>query len=392
MNDVVTIESLAAGGAGVAHLEDGMIVFVPRTAPLDQVELRALRRHQRHAQAQVARVLVPGPARVEPGCVHFTRDRCGGCQWQHLALEEQQRAKRRIVGDALRRIGGLEVADPELVPSPRPLGYRTTITLTVRARGRRAIAGFHDAENPDRVFMLESCAIARDEVNALWRRVKDRLAELPRGDDVRLRLRVSPGGAAAIAASSGGSGWEAALGADDGGGFLQVNEEVAALLRNDVVEASRGADAQTRKPQRVLDLYAGSGDTAVSLARAGCDVTMVELDARAVRQAEEQAKAAGVRMRCVAGRVEDHLERLLPADVIVVNPPRTGLGESVTARLRACASARLIYVSCDPATLARDLKRLGATASRLELLRTYDMFPQTSHVETLAVLAPPTAS
>src|SRR5258708_39041604 len=102
-DDVVAIESLASGGAGVAHLADGMTVFVPRTAPGDRVRLRDVRRRRRHAEAQLAEVVEPGPARVNPPCAHYVRDNCGGCQWQHLSAEAQVAAKRRISGDALRR-------------------------------------------------------------------------------------------------------------------------------------------------------------------------------------------------------------------------------------------------------------------------------------------------
>src|SRR5262249_35550873 len=121
---VVTIESLAAGGAGVAHLDDGMIVFVPRTAPADRVRLAGVHRKRRHAEARIGEVLASGPDRVAPPCAHYVADRCGGCQWQHVGAEAQARAKRRLVGDALRRIGGLVLDDPELVASPRALGYR----------------------------------------------------------------------------------------------------------------------------------------------------------------------------------------------------------------------------------------------------------------------------
>ncbi len=140
---------------------------------------------------------------------------------------------------------------------------------------------------------------------------------------------------------------------------------------------------------KILDLYAGAGDTALPLAAQGHDVTMVELDGRAVRRAEEKAKSAGLTLRCIAGRVEDHIDKLVPADVVIVNPPRAGLSEEVAQRLRVHASMRLVYVSCDPGTLARDLRRLGIAADRMSVMA-YDMFPQTSHVETLVVadLAP----
>jgi 23S rRNA (uracil1939-C5)-methyltransferase len=414
----VTIESLAAGGAGVGHLSDGIAVFVPRAAPGDRVRLAAVRRRRRHAEAHLAAVLAPGPDRVEPPCQHFTRDRCGGCQWQHLSASAQERAKRRIVGDALRRIAGLDVPDPPLIPSPRAFGYRTSMTLTVRREAARVYAGFHDAFAPDRVFPLERCAIARDELNRLWSAIAGTLDGLPPGDDVRLRLRLTPAGALHLLVSGGARAftngamlaraaqaagcdvtvwWQPAggaprrvggLGADAAGvAFGQVNAEVAASLHAAVVEE---ADRNAPQPRgRLLDLYAGAGETAIPLAQRGWDVALVEVDRRAVRRAAARAEETGRAVRCVAGRVEEHLERLLPADVIVANPPRAGLAEVVTALLVAAPPRRLVYVSCDPATLARDLRRLGARPGRLATVRAYDMFPQTSHVETLVVLEAP---
>ena len=413
--ETVTIEALAAGGAGVTHLADGMIAFVPRTAPGDRVELASVRRHRRYAEAQAAGVVAAGPGRIAPPCAHFTDDRCGGCQWQHLAPDAQAAAKRRIVGDALRRIGGLAVEDPELVESPRLLGYRATMTLTVRwRRGGPPIVGFHDGLDPDRVFPLESCAIAREELNALWHAIRSEVGVLPRGDDVRLRLRIEGDGSRHLLVSGGDGAWsrgeplaEAARHAGIpvtvwwqprggavrrvGGGagepaalaFGQVNPEVAQLLHAAVVAAARAAVTGSA---RVLDLYAGAGETALPLAGDGHRVVLVESDGRAVRRAEERAAAARVALRCIAGRVEDHLGALLPADVVIVNPPRAGLGQTVTDRLRGAMPACLIYVSCDPATLARDLRRMDIGKDRVRQVRSFDMFPQTSHVETLVVV------
>ena len=161
--------------------------------------------------------------------------------------------------------------------------------------------------------------------------------------------------------------------------FEQVNAEVAEALRAAVL------DAVPAEAHRVLDLYAGTGEVALALARRGCEVASVEAEDVAVRLAEERARAEGLSVRAIAARVEDRLDGLLPADAVVVNPPRTGLAPEVTAALARQPPAALVYVSCDPATLARDLKRLGAAPARL-VLRCFDMFPQTSHVETLAIL------
>ena len=138
MSEVVTISGLAAGGDGVGHLADGRAVFVPRTVPGDSVALRTgVKLHRSFARGEVGEILRPGPARVAPACPHFAKDRCGGCQFQQLAYDAQLAAKRAIVGDALRRIGKLELADPEIVEAIEEWRYRSEITLhAVRLPGR----------------------------------------------------------------------------------------------------------------------------------------------------------------------------------------------------------------------------------------------------------------
>ncbi len=408
--EAVTIERLAAGGDGVGHLADGITVFVPRTAPGDVVRLAGIVRRRRHAFARVGALVTSGEGRVAPRCAHFRDDACGGCQWQHLSEDAQRAAKRRLVGDALRRIGKLAVEDPPLVASPGAFGYRGTVTLTVAGRGRSRVAGFH-REGGAEVFPLERCEIAAEPLNALWAALRPALITLPEGDDVRLALRVAPEGAlhvmvrggegawtgaAALEAAARAAGlaptvwWQPAQGvvrrmagpeaAAAAVAFEQVNAAVAGALRSDVLAALPAEG-------RVLDLYAGAGAVGLALAARGCDVVTVEVDARAVRATRERAKAGALRLRAMTAKVEAVVAGLLPADAVVVNPPRTGLDAAAGAALAAVPPGRLVYVSCDPATLARDLARLGATPARLAALRAYDMFPQTSHVETLAVLS-----
>jgi 23S rRNA (uracil1939-C5)-methyltransferase len=411
VSETVLIESLAAGGDGVGRLADGMAVFVPRTAPGDRVRLADVRRRRRHAHASLAAVEAPGPGRVEPPCPHFTHDGCGGCQWQHLGAAAQRAAKARIVGDALRRLGHIDVPDPEVVASPRDLGYRATITLTVRWTPAGPVAGFHDHRDPARVIPLERCAIAREEVAALWDALRPAIGALPRGSDVRLKLRVAPDGGLHAVVAGGDGAWttpgplvEAAAARglpvtvwwEPTGGaarrmagatadrsavaFEQVNPEVAAALRAAVLEAAP-ADAGGR----ALDLYAGAGEVGLALAGRGWEVATVETNEAAVARTAERARREGLAVRIIAGRVEERLHQLLPARLVVANPPRAGLDPRAATALAARMPEWLVYVSCDPATLARDLRRLGASAERLAL-RCFDMFPQTGHVETLAVL------
>ncbi len=408
--DTVTIERLAAGGDGVGHLADGVTVFVPRTAPGDVIRPTAVRRHRRHAFARIGELVTAGSGRVEPRCRHYVRDACGGCQWQHLAPEAQLAARSRIVGDALRRIGKLDVADPPVVPAPRPFGYRGTVTLAARGRGTARVVGLHRGDDAS-VFALERCEIAQEPLNALWAALRPAAAALPEGDDVRVALRVTPEaalhvlvrggegawtGAPALAAAAAAGGlaptvwWQPAGGAvrrmagpdadPSAVAFEQVNPPVADALRAAVL-AALPPDAG-----RLLDLYAGDGEVGLEAAARGWEVVTVEVDARAVRWTAVRAAERGVRVRALAARVEDLLADLLPAGVVVANPPRAGLDGAVAAALRAERPQRLVYVSCDPATLARDLSRLGAEPSHLSEVRCFDMFPQTGHVETLVVL------
>ncbi|HEX5580339.1 MAG TPA: TRAM domain-containing protein, partial [Gemmatimonadaceae bacterium] len=162
----VEIESIAAGGDGVARV-DGLVVFVPRSAPGDvgvvDYELRG-----RLARGRMVELERASAARVEPPCPHYTADRCGGCQLQHLGYEAQLAAKGRIVSDALARIGGHAVASPEVRPSPRPWRYRRKLTLALRRVGSRWVSGLHPYDAPGRVFDLVDCPITDERVLAAW--------------------------------------------------------------------------------------------------------------------------------------------------------------------------------------------------------------------------------
>ncbi|MBA3521544.1 MAG: class I SAM-dependent RNA methyltransferase [Gemmatimonadales bacterium] len=401
----VRILRLAAGGDGIGKLPDGRTVFVPRTAPGDLVELQAVREHKRFARARAGLLLEPGADRVEPRCPHYLRDQCGGCQLQHLAPDAQREARRGFVGDAIRRLARRALADPPIVPSPRVYDYRTKITLAVEPGGRRI--GLHPHDRPDQVFDLHWCHITVPELMELWQ-VAQRLRPLfpPRLQQVVLRLdragarhllfRVSgaeeawngatrlhaelerrnapatiwwqpePGAARAMAGAE--EAYPATV-------FEQVHPEMGDMVRQFAVEALAPAAGS-----HVWDLYAGIGETTALLVGAGAVVESVESDRRAVAEAEARGPAA----RRHTGRVEDVLGELQPPDGVITNPPRTGMDQRVTTALEQGGPARLVYVSCDPATLARDLARVPAY--RLTAVRCFDLFPQTAHVETVAVL------
>jgi 23S rRNA (uracil1939-C5)-methyltransferase len=400
----IRILRLAAGGDGVGKLDDGRTVFVPRTAPGDLIEAAGLRTHKRFARARLGRLLEPSSDRVEPRCPHYVRDECGGCQLQHVAGPAQREARRSFVGEALRRLARRDVADPPLVAADREFDYRTKITLAVSADGRRV--GLHRYDRADEVFELEWCHITVPELMELWRTLR-RLRPLfpPRLEGVVLRMgreggrhvlfRTTEGevwgGAAHLHAelrrrNAGATLWwqpaggapRAMAGADEAYPatvFEQVHPAMGDRVRAHAVDALGVVEGR-----HVWDLYAGIGETTAALARAGASVESVESDRRAVAEAERRGPAA----RRHAGRVEDVLRELKAPDLVITNPPRTGMDARVSEALERLAPERLVYVSCDPATLARDLGRLPGF--RIAEVMAFDLFPQTAHVETVVVL------
>jgi 23S rRNA (uracil1939-C5)-methyltransferase len=407
MSDMLTrleISGIAAGGDGVGRTE-GMVVFVPRTAPGDVARVR-ITPSKRFARGTLDSLEVPSPLRVDPPCPHYTKDRCGGCQLQHLAYDAQLSAKASIIGDSLRRIGRREVGVVDVERSDAQWRYRRKLTLHVRRDGSRWIAGLHPYDDPVAVFDLKDCPITDQRVLACWEELRAAFTHLPHEIALRIAVRLLNGGAAVVV--EGGGSWAAAeqffaacpsvvelwwkpdhgrmrrlqsreAASQAGASFVQVNARVAARLQAHVLERAR-----SYSPARVVDAYAGAGAAALSLAHSGATVVAIELDAEAVSRFSHRLKEPS---RAVAGRVEDHLASALPADVVLLNPPRAGVDARVTEILQRASSPRaILYVSCDPATLARDLARMPRY--RLAAVRAYDMFPQTSHVETVCELVP----
>ena len=412
MSELVTITSIAGGGDGVGRLDDGRAVFVPRSAPGEQVRLGSLERRKSFARGEIGEIVTAGPARVVPACRHYVDDACGGCQLQHLSYDAQLTAKRSIVGEALRRIGKLDLPDPEIVEAPEEWRYRSKITLAVRVGpdGKGLTVGFHPRNRPNAVFPLRDCHIADVRLMRLWHALLGHLELLPERP-LHVTLRLDREGRRHLLVESSGAPW---LGADamrtallgegeivcwwqpEGGAarvmagpvtgfpataFEQVHPEMGGMARAWAI-GRLGPLAE----QRIWDLYGGIGDTAVALAAGGATVVSVDADEKAVAWARARSDAGADRVRFIAGRAEDVLPSLEePPTAVIVNPPRAGLHWDVILRLTGEPVPRVVYVSCDPATLARDLARLS-TNYRVTAVRAFDLFPQTAHVETVAAL------
>jgi 23S rRNA (uracil1939-C5)-methyltransferase len=405
----VTIEGIAAGGDGVGHLDDGMVVFVPRSAPGDTLSIEIKGRKPRFARGRISAVLEAGPNRVDSTCPHYDGDECGGCQLQHIAAEAQRDAKRRIVGDALRRIAKLSVADPEIVASPQQWRYRGKVTLAHKG-GR---VGFRLYDRPEEAFDLHDCLLAQDRVMSLWESVR-RCRKLLPDEFESLVLRLDCTGGRHVVAIGGKSIWDArplaaAVGDDDTSywwkpekgaarvvagpetgypavAFEQMNTVLAKTIRETAADWFGDLDDKV-----AWDLYGGVGDTAEILANRGARVWSVDVDRSAVEWGQKRSTGAGglgVAVTRLVDRVEEGVARLPKPDLVVVNPPRAGLGSRLTGWLQRWGEggkgARMVYISCDPATLARDLLRMPSFT--LTDLIAYDLFPQTGHVETLTFL------
>jgi 23S rRNA (uracil1939-C5)-methyltransferase len=402
----VAIESIAAGGDGVGRT-NGLVVFVPRTAPADLVTAQIAGKGH-FARGALRSIVTPSPVRIEPPCPHYSRDKCGGCQLQHMTYDSQLAAKQLIVRDSLQRIGKRNVDPPTIDRSPRDWRYRAKLTLAMRRRGGRWIAGLHPYDDPVHVFPLADCPITDRRVVATWHEVMRADAYFPDAKELRGSVRITSDGPTFV--MMGGESWAARdqfsaavpsisavwwQPADDkprrllydrrsnrapSASFAQVNAEMAEILRAYVLERAR-----SYLPESAVDAYSGAGDTAITLSSEGVSVTAIELDPDAAEWAATKLIGSS---RAIHGRVEDELPAVLPADLVILNPPRAGVDARVANALEAVA-ARLrsvIYISCNPATLARDLSRLPSY--RIESLRAFDMFPQTAHVETVCELRP----
>jgi 23S rRNA (uracil1939-C5)-methyltransferase len=416
----VRIDGMSHGPDAVAR-HGGRVLFVAGAAPGDVADLLVTERRPRFDRARIERLRAPSPLRRTPACPWVGR--CGGCQWQHLAYAAQLEAKHRSLCDHLRRIGGLPtdgVRPP--IPAPTEWRYRHRIIL----RTERGRLGFYRAESHDLVE-IDECRIAADPLAAALAPARRWLAAV-RTTIRRLALVVGENAPGVVlvanaegdfvpaddganrdlvaAAKTGwargvvmfGRGWWRSWGdvavecevegvglRTTGGEFTQVNLAANRLLVATVLDL-----AGFRPGEQVLDLYCGAGNLSLAFARRGARVLGVERARRAVADAEANATRLGLeacRFRC--GAVARVLDRLVRdgarPDILVLDPPRGGAADALDG-IAALGPRRVVYVSCDPPTLARDLAGLTRTGYRLTVLQSIDLFPQTYHLEAVAAL------
>lgn len=397
---VVEIESLSSGGDGVARLPDGRVVFVAGGVPGDRVALELVDERKRFARARIAELRESGPGRIESPCPHFGT--CGGCLWQHVAYDVQLEAKRKAVSDALRRIGGVSIpSDLEIVPSPSPYAYRGRARFVeceggvgYRVRGgagARAVEACPVLVPSAEAVLVERGRRVRDATEPLSRRTREWVVTTGSGGasivtpaGARKKSRVESGTPASVEVEVAGATLRVS-----GDSFVQGNLLLWEALVEAVLSACLGSGAGPGT--RFVELHAGVGFFTVPLARAGLFGAAVESAPSALSDLRENLSRAGLTqaVEVVAGRAEtrrDLARRFAGADLALVDPPRTGLEKPVREALAEAGPSRLVYLSCDPGTLARDLADLTSAAFEVTAVRAFDLFPQTPHVETLVTL------
>jgi 23S rRNA (uracil1939-C5)-methyltransferase len=423
------IDALAHGGDAVARTAEGETVFVRYGCPGDKVRARVVAEHPRYLNAVVTEVLESSPDRVEAPCPYFGE--CGGCQWQHVSYERQLDAKRQAISDTLERIGRTTAEVDGTVASPRQYGYRNRVELHAGLIGNRTELGY-SALGEERLVPVALCLLlpdrhqkapgalggvlrylSRDPRTGPVSRVGMRVAE--HGGDVSVDVWTPPGpfprqmagkavtqatgarsvvrvmtredrrrGIAGVEVLAGEATWSEALGefeyAVSAPSFFQANTAVA----EGMVSAVLGA-LQASERDRVLDLYAGVGTFTLPLAETGAEVTAVEGSGSAVRDLRRNLEENGVFADVAPGDAARALEELGRFDLAVVDPPRTGMRPEAIDELVASSPRRIAYVSCDPATLARDARTLADAGYAIGRVTPFDLFPQSFHVETVAV-------
>ena len=428
MEHTLLIKKVIAGGKGLGALADGMVVMVSGVLPGETVTVHETKTHRGFKEARLLRVVEPSPDRAVPPCPHYGL--CGGCDLQHAAYPAQLAIKQQILQEALERAHLDPVPDQPgpTLPSPLAFGYRSRLRLHLDPTGR---LGFHQSAS-NAVVPIRHCLLAVDPINRViaaivdggWGdRLADHIAALelihsPADDRVFLVLQPRPGLQVPLPANlvdqmhsladevivqtekpgqNSAQALTTVLSQDftlrgqpyrlnwDHRCFFQVNRQQNPRM----IELALDLLPRHSQPFTALDLFCGMGTFSIPLGLAGAQVTGVEHNRRSIHWAEQNSRTNRLTARFIAEGVEHQLHTLVTRkarfDCILLDPPRQGLGKAA-ALLPLLEPDRIISISCDPATLARDLARISTGGYRLTRITPVDMFPQTHHIESVALL------
>jgi len=434
------VQRLGSAGEGVGYIE-GFTVFVEGALPGEKVKVQITEAKRTYAKGKLLSVIAPSPDRVVPPCPVFGR--CGGCQIMHLSYEKQLEIKQQRVLDALTRIGHLKSVNVEpCLPSPHPFGYRNKIQLPVSGKPGEIHIGLYARKSHD-VIDIERCFIHCRLGEVVFQHMKQLLQassiapycqETHQGElrHVLIRTAVQQNKVLVIFVTNGPASTELI---QIGKALMQQCPEVKGVIGNSnqrqdnvilgnkyvtlagepsIKETLSGltfkvspasffqvntfqaenlyqiaiAFADLKKDQKALDAYCGVGTLTLQIAQHVKEVKGIECIPQAIEDANENAKQNGIHnANFICSTVEAAITTIKDIDVVFLNPPRKGCEESVLKAIGEIRPKTLIYISCDPATLARDISRLQPYGYHLEKAQPLDMFPQTSHVETIAKLS-----
>lgn len=379
---IVTIERILPGGVGLAHAE-GKTIFVSLAAKGDRVRINVDREQGNLLFASITEILEPSPERIEPPCPYFGS--CGGCDFQQLTYEAQLNAKSEIIRDCLHRIAKIDM-DVPIVPSPEAWHYRARATWQIDPE-QHAI-GYYE-RGSRRVCDVAECAVLIPSLQTTFQQVRNTdAAEFP-ADLKHLDAVVGDNGVSLSPTFSNFHTNELTLRVGNenynfnAAAFFQVNQSLLSEILNFALSDIEGENA--------LDLYCGVGLFTLPLSRRFKKVVGVEANPVATRFARRNLQHAGLsNSEIVTASVADWIraksQKTDDVDFVLLDPPRAGAENVVITGILAFNPSRICYVSCDPATLARDLKKLLAAGFKVDVISGFDMFPQTHHVETVVHL------
>lgn len=350
---ILKIEKLVYRGDGVGSV-NGKKIFVPFSAPGDSLQIKITDDHGSYADGEILKIIESSSCRVDPPCSVFGR--CGGCQWQHISYDAQLEWKRKILIETFRRVGKFDVKDEVILPalgSPREWNYRNRIQLHVDSSGG---VGFYRRQSKE-VVEFEKCLIAEEDLNQRLNVMRETLRNRHKG---------------------------IALRKEEGPSFTQIN-----TLQNEQIKKVLVEWLKEIPHERVLELYAGAGNFTFPVAVIAGKVIASDIDGRAIMHAKERQRAEkteNIEFFCEAA--EKTAKRFKGAcDAVILDPPRKGCEEAIEA-VSTLKPASIVYISCDAATLARDLAFFSGHGYNMTRCLPVDMFPQTYHIESVSLLKP----
>jgi len=359
----VTITGYNSDGEGVARLESGRVVFVRGAARGDVLEVSLTSERSGVARAEIVRIITSSPYRIETDCAFFPE--CGGCDYRHITYEEELYAKRQCVNDALKRIGGLTTQVDQVLHTGQINGYRNKAVL----HSDGSTSGFYRTRSHD-VIPIEKCLLLKDDLNYA---IKE-LSKTHIGSKSEITLR------------SGRYGTKQPLEFELDSlifgvtGFFQVNTEAALLLFHKAREY-----AALSKSDTLVDLYCGVGALTLFIGRDAGYALGVEQNDDSIETARENAFRNNIsHIEFIKADAAKWTADIHEPDCVIVDPPRKGLSQTAVCKILDISPKRLVYVSCNPATMARDLKELKGF--RVREVCAVDMFPRTANVECCCLL------